>query len=65
MERVTQRIRPVDAVVAGILCVLAAVMAIENIKSNGTSITVDSHSWLQVPLFVAAALPVLWWGAVS
>jgi len=61
MERVTQRIRPVDAVVAGILCVLAAVMAIENIKSNSTSIKVDSHSWLQVPLFVAAALPALWW----
>ena len=36
MERVMQRVRPVDAVMAGILCALAAVMAIEDINYKGT-----------------------------
>jgi signal transduction histidine kinase len=61
MERVAQRIRPVDAVMAGILCALAAVMAIEDIEYKGTGYRIDSHAWSQLPVFVAAALPVLWW----
>jgi signal transduction histidine kinase len=61
MERAMQRVRPVDAVMAGLLCALAAVMAIEDINYKGTGIRIDSHSWLQLPLWVAAALPVLWW----
>jgi signal transduction histidine kinase len=60
-SRVMQRIRPVDAVIAGILCILAALMTVMNINSNDPNFKVDSHSWLQLPLFVAAALPVLWW----
>ena len=61
MERVTQRVRPVDAVLAGILCALAAVMAIEDINYKGTAFQIESHSWLQLPIWVAAALAVLWW----
>jgi signal transduction histidine kinase len=61
MERVMQRVRPVDAVLAGILCALAAVMAIEDIDYKGTGFRIDSHSWLQLPVWVAAALAVLWW----
>ncbi len=53
--------RPVDAVVAGILCLLAAVLAVADIKSTGAATRIDSHSWLQLPVFVAAMLPVLWW----
>jgi signal transduction histidine kinase len=36
-------------------------MAIEDITYKGTGFRIDSHSWLQLPLWVAAALPVLWW----
>jgi signal transduction histidine kinase len=61
MERVMQRVRPVDVVMAGILCALAAVMAIEDINHTGTGFRIDSHSWLQLPVWVAAALAVLWW----
>jgi signal transduction histidine kinase len=61
MERVMQRVRPVDAVTAGILCVLAGVLSVEDIEYKGTAFRVDSHSWLQLPLMVAATLPVLWW----
>jgi signal transduction histidine kinase len=55
-----QELRPVDAVLAVILCSLAAVMAVSNIESTD-AMRVDSHSWPQLPLFVASALPVLWW----
>jgi len=61
MERAMQRIRPVDAVLTGLLCILATVLAVGNIGSTGTGTEVDSHSWLQLPLFVACMLPMLWW----
>lgn len=56
-----QRIRPVDGVLAGILGTLAAVLAVTNIESTDPTTRVDSHSWLQLPLFVASMLAVLWW----
>ncbi len=58
---VLYRVRPVDAVLAGLLCALAALLAVLNIESHDSSIRVDSHSWLQLPVFVAATLAVLWW----
>ena len=61
LSRAMQRIRPVDAVLAGILCALAAVMAIEDINYTGNGFRIDSHSWLQLPVWVAASLAVLWW----
>jgi signal transduction histidine kinase len=61
LSRAAQRIRPVDVVIAGILCALAAVLAVMNIRSTDPTFLVDSHSWLQLPLFVGATLPVLWW----
>jgi signal transduction histidine kinase len=61
LSRAAQRIRPVDVVIAGILCALAAWLAVLNIRSTDPTFVVNSHSWLQLPLFVAATLPVLWW----
>jgi signal transduction histidine kinase len=48
-------------VLAGILSILAAVLAVANIESNDPADRVDSHSWLQLPVFVASTLAVLWW----
>ena len=53
-------IRPVDVVLAGVLGVLAAVLAVANIETIDP-MQAGSHSWLQLPVFVAATLPVLWW----
>ncbi|SDN52135.1 hypothetical protein SAMN05660199_00189 [Klenkia soli] len=55
------RIRPLDAVLAGVLAALAAVLAVEDVVSLDDAVRVDSRSWWQVPLFVAAVLPVLRW----
>ncbi len=60
-SRVMPGIRPIDTVMAGILGVLAAVLAVMNIENTDTTIRVDSQSWLQLPLFVATVLPLLWW----
>jgi hypothetical protein len=60
-SRVMQGIRPIDAVLAGILCILGAVLAVSNIESTDPATRIDSRSWLQLPVFVAAMLAVLWW----
>lgn len=60
-SRELQEIHPVDAVLAGILCILAALMAVADLETTDTAFRVDSHSWLQLPVLVLATLPVLWW----
>ena len=60
-SRAMQGIRPIDAVLAGVLCIVAAALSAANVESSGLSTRVDSHSWVQLPVFVAAMLPVLWW----
>jgi signal transduction histidine kinase len=56
-----QDIRPVDAVLAGVLGSLGVLLAVTNIEATDGATRIDSHSWLQLPVFVAAFLPVLWW----
>ena len=54
-------VRPVDAVLAGILCLLGTVIAVMDIAATDGATRIDSHSWLQLPVFVASILTVLWW----
>jgi signal transduction histidine kinase len=54
-------IRPADAVLAGILCLLGTLMAVANIAATDGVTRIDSHSWLQLPVFVASLGTVLWW----
>jgi signal transduction histidine kinase len=56
-------IRPVDLGLAGVLVVLGAVMALADIETASGTVRIDSNSWLQLPVFVLAMLPVLWWRA--
>jgi signal transduction histidine kinase len=54
-------IRPVDAVLTAVLCGLGSSLGIMNVLSDDPVTRIDSHSWLMVPVFVASAVPVLWW----
>jgi signal transduction histidine kinase len=54
-------VRPVDVVLAGVLGALAVCLTVANVLDTGADVRVDSHSWLSVPVFLAATLPVLWW----
>ena len=56
-----QGIRPVDAVLAGVLGCLGAVLAVANIEATDGATATASHSWLQLPVFVASLVAVLWW----
>jgi signal transduction histidine kinase len=61
-SNVFRGVRPVDAVLAVLLSALAVVLAVMNIEAGPHSDTrIDSHSWWQLPVFMAAAVTVLWW----
>ena len=56
-------IRPLDYALTAGMVALAALVGLENVKAGaGTDLahSLDSHSALMVPVFVLAALPILW-----
>jgi signal transduction histidine kinase len=60
-SQVLRGVRPVDGVLAGVLGSLGVLLAVANIVGADGLVRVDSHSWLQLPVFVAAMVAVLWW----
>ena len=61
MNGIFAGVRKGDVVLAALLTALGALLMIENILSGSSSeIRIDSHSWLMVPVFAAATLPILW-----
>jgi hypothetical protein len=56
-------IRPLDYVLTAALVALAAFIGLENVNAGAdvdVAHALDSHSALMVPVFVIAALPILW-----
>jgi hypothetical protein len=56
-------IRPLDYVLTAALVALAAFIGFENVNAGANADVahaLDSHSALMVPVFVIAALPILW-----
>jgi hypothetical protein len=56
-------IRPLDYVLAAVMVALAALIGVENVTAGADADlahSLDSQSPLIVPVFVAAALPILW-----
>ena len=54
-------VRKGDVALAVGTTALGALLMIENIQAGADSdVRVDSHSWLLLPVFAAATLPVLW-----
>jgi hypothetical protein len=49
-----------DIALAGVLTALGVALMIENITATDPAIRIDSRSWLLIPLFALATLPVLW-----
>ena len=54
-------VQPLDVLVTTLLCALASWLMVDNILSRDVDVRIDSHSWWLLPVFLAAALPVLWW----
>jgi hypothetical protein len=60
---IVKGIRPLDYVLAAVMVALAVLIGLENVNAgDGASLAhpLDSHSVLMVPVFVIAALPILW-----
>ena len=54
-------IRPLDYVLTAVMVVLAVLIGLENVYATvEVAHPLDSQSALMVPVFVAAALPILW-----
>ncbi|HSP38765.1 MAG TPA: hypothetical protein VLR26_13535 [Frankiaceae bacterium] len=56
-------IRPLDYVLTAVMVALAALIGIENVNAGAdadVAHALDSHSVLMIPVFVLAALPILW-----
>ncbi|WP_375501388.1 hypothetical protein [uncultured Jatrophihabitans sp.] len=53
-------VRRGDVALATLLTALGVLLMVENINSTDHSTRVDSHSWLLVPVFAAATVPILW-----
>ena len=49
-----------DIALAGVLTALGVALMIENITATDPAVRIDSRSWLMIPLFAAATLPILW-----
>jgi hypothetical protein len=72
IRRVLSGVRPVDWVLAGVLTALGTALMVMNVlltdQEVGEAVAegsmvhpMSSHSWLMVPAFALATLPVLWW----
>ena len=56
-------IRPLDYVLTAVMVALAVLIGLENVNANAdadVAHAIDSHSTLMIPVFVVAALPILW-----
>ena len=53
-------VRKGDVALAAVLTILGVVLMVENITAVDPDVRIDSHSWLMVPVFAAATLPILW-----
>jgi hypothetical protein len=61
MNKIFAGVRQGDVVLAVLMTALGVLMMLENILSGSTAeVRIDSHSWLLVPVFAAATLPILW-----
>ena len=72
MSEIFRGLKVRDWLLAGVLTALGAVLALMNIVASDTQTmrdvaagemahTIDTHSLWQLPVFVAAFVPVLWW----
>lgn len=49
-----------DVALAAVLTALGVALMVENITAVDPGVRIDSHSWLMVPVFAAATVPILW-----
>ncbi len=60
MSTLLTGVRKGDAVLAALLTALGVVLMVADVTSPDPALRMDSTSWLMVPVFAAATVPILW-----
>ncbi len=60
MNSILRGIRPLDYLLAAGLTALGVVLMLANINGSNDGTRVDSTSWVMIPVFAAATVPILW-----
>jgi hypothetical protein len=60
MNSILRGVRPLDYLLAAALTALGVLLMVENMKGPSGSTRIDSTSWVMIPIFAAATLPILW-----
>jgi hypothetical protein len=60
MNSILRGVRPLDYVLAAALTALGVVLMVANMGGPDGSTRIDSTSWVMIPVFAAATLPILW-----
>jgi hypothetical protein len=60
MKSILRGVRPLDYVLAAALTALGVVLMVANMGGPDGSTRIDSTSWVLIPVFAAATLPILW-----
>ncbi len=72
LRAVFRGVRPLDGILAGALTALAGLLMVMNVRASDAEVAaqvangsmvhpISSHSWLMLPVFLLAVVPVLWW----
>ncbi len=60
MNSILRGVRPLDYLLAAGLTALGVVLMLANINGSNDGTRVDSTSWVMIPVFAAATVPILW-----
>jgi len=60
MKSILRGVRPLDYVLAAALTALGVILMVANMHSTDAKTRIDSTSWVMIPIFAAATLPILW-----
>ena len=60
MKSILRGVRPLDYVLAAAMTALGVLLMVENMGGPSGKTRVDSTTWVLIPVFAAATLPILW-----
>lgn len=60
MHTVFRGVRPLDYALAALLTGLGVALMLSNINGSEGEARIDSTSWVMIPVFAAATVPILW-----
>ncbi|HZV26625.1 MAG TPA: hypothetical protein VFG00_10070 [Acidothermaceae bacterium] len=60
MKSIIRGVRPLDYILAAALTALGVLLMVENMQGSSDKTRIDSTTWVMIPVFAAATLPILW-----